>query len=160
MSSIRTNVSEGLKQQKAEQEAHFQRHIKDTVENINNDCSERIRAAEQNEKEAKAEVQRIMQRSSSTEEIINKVENAPKVCEEKLAKATARNAKLEDKMKKEAEEWAAAVSESLDNCTLKAKKDPTVQEATTGIFKKQQRSVGEQLKRAIDHFDSYGAQLT
>ena len=55
MSSIRTNVSEGLKQQKAEQEAHFQRHIKDTVENINNDCSERIRAAEQNEKEAKAE---------------------------------------------------------------------------------------------------------
>ena len=101
-----------------------------------------------------------MNRSSSTEEIIQKVENALKVCEEKLAKATTRNAKLEDKMKKEAEEWAAAVSGSLDNCTLKAKKDPTIQEATTGIFKKQQRSVGEQLKKAIDHLDSYGAQLT
>ena len=46
-----------------------------------------------------------MNRSSSTEEIIQKVENALKVCEEKLAKATTRNAKLEDKMKKEAEEF-------------------------------------------------------
>ena len=124
------------------------------------DRDERVAAANAEAKEAKQEVQRVLFRSSSSEALITKGEVSLKQAEEKIDKLSKKVAALEEKLKKEQESWDTHLKESMNVCSLKAKKEIATQDVNSYLFKKQARSAGSQMMKAIDQFESYGEKLS
>lgn len=138
----------------------FDEQLKLSLDEIAKDRDERVAAAEAVTKEAKQEVQRVLYRSSSSEAIISKCEQTLKQNEEKLDKQSKKLNSLEEKIKKEVADWESNLKDSLSLCTLKPKKDTAAQDPSSFLWKRAQRSVGDQLMKAIDQLESYGEKLS
>ena len=97
-----------------------------------------------------------MNRSAGSEELLQKGENALKACQEKLEKATEREKKLEDRVKRSELEWSSSIEECLSECTLKARFKGG---STSHTSRQKQQGTVDVYKKALEQLDMPGKQL-
>ena len=120
-----------------------------------------LAASEEREREARASYQRLVARREGSDELLEKSEQALRVCEQKLLKEKDKAQKLQETLSA----LEASMSEdnrltdALAGCTLKAKKEAAVQDPTTGGWKRRQRTAAAQIAEQLDACNSVGAKV-
>ena len=154
----RKKARDSLKRQREELEAAFEKHLNDTVGAITEDRDARVGAAEANEKHYREEYERIRVRSSSSEELLVRGEDALKAAQTSLEGEKEKVADAAALSKLTRDMWDESVTEMLANCTLIAKKEEKVSNDSKPWRSKQQTSA-EQLRVSLDRMPATQPEL-
>jgi chemotaxis protein histidine kinase CheA len=165
-SKLQRVQQESLQAQTQEMENSYQKSLTEKLESITAE-RDTLRAAEQAREKLAAEQQAAYQRRrDGTKEMLTESELELKQCEERAEKAEAlvkqleqKVAQAEEKLKGVDEDWDESLNASLALCTLQPKKEVAVQDPTTHLYRRNQRTVQEQMKSALEQFPSHGAQV-
>ena len=120
---------------------------------------EREKAAIEAEREARAEYAALVSRRSQADELLAQAEGQLESFRGRLQKMEAKANRLETQQQEADAEWEKYLSECLAECTLKPKKDQATLDSTTYQWKRQQRTVGEQLRESLEPHGTHGAKL-
>ena len=176
LSSLRTSASEALEALKRSMDEQRIAEVAEKVGAVEAQRDAAVAIAEEaraaaaaQAQAAQAEVETVLSRRSGAQELVEKVEAELVASEEKRVAAELRSDRLEEKVarfeaKQQAihDEWESSLLASLKLCTLKPRKDAVGAQPDSkahGVFKRQPRSVGDQLKAEMEAHkkDHYGA---
>ena len=160
LSSLRTSASEALEALRRSMDEQRIAEVAEKVGAVEAQRDAAVAIAEEaraaaaaQAQAAQAEVETVLSRRTGAQELVEKVETELAASEEKRVAAEQRSDRLEEKVgRMEAklqaihDEWESSILASLKLCTLKPRKDAVAQDSKAHAFKRQPRSVGDQLK--------------
>ena len=155
----RKRARDSLKRQREELEASFETQLNETVSAITQDRDARVSAAEANEKHYREEYERIRVRSSSSEELLVKGEDALKAAQTLLEGEKNKVAAAAALAKLTRETWDVSVTEMLANCTLIATKQKEKRSSDGKPWKTKQQTSVEQLRNSLEKMPSTQPEL-
>ena len=157
MAAERANAAEALRNEELRWETQSKERLEAKIHEITTERDASVKEAREREKQIKEAFEELQNRSENSEELLQASEESLRKAEEQAKKVAAKKKKIDESFATSKEQWAEAMMEILQACTLKAQWEETPQEAKQGDSSKpwraKQRSVAEQIQKDLDKLE-------